>query len=104
MAVPEKLLHKEELLRQLGKYMLTPGELLDLVEQSAREHRGDIRDSLSRNRKMYELTNKDILLIRKQPLMFQRFIDAIFSDFINYLALERGGDRGERPKDIRGKR
>lgn len=83
---------------------MTTGEFLDSVEGSAQNYHKEVLESLLRNDETYELSVADCADIRTHRKRFQRFAEAILADFINYLALERGGDRGERPSHIRGKR
>ena len=97
-------MEKQQLLKEVEKYMMTTGEFLNSLEGSARKYRSKAIMSLLRNASMYELSKKDCSEVERNRRRFQRFLDAVLVDFINHLALERGGDRGEKPEHIRKKR
>ncbi len=74
---------------------MTTGELLNLVEASARAYRAGALSSMIRNAGLYELTPDDVRRITGHHRRHQRLVDAVLADFINRLAAERGGNRGE---------
>ncbi len=74
---------------------MTTGELLNMLEEDAREYRSKALNNIQRNREYYELAAKDVRRIRRRAKQYQRIVDAILADFINEVALRRGLNRGE---------
>lgn len=67
-------------------------ELMSLTRQ-AQEYRADAQKSLERNRHMNE--------IEQGEQVQQRIIDAVLTDFINYLGMKQGADFGLYTEDLR---
>lgn len=67
-------------------------ELMSLTRQ-AQEYRADAQKSLERNRHMNE--------IEQGEQVQQRIIDAVLTDFINYLGMKQGVDFGLYTEDLR---
>lgn len=78
------------------KHIMTVGELLDLVEHSAERYLPEALAIIARNPEACGLTEKDLHRLRRKPQVFQRFAGALLVQFVNHLARERGGNRGER--------
>lgn len=93
-------LQKKELLERARLFMLDVGDLLNIVEESAHCYWWNALDGLILNAKYYKLSKKDVELFEKNPKAIEKLIVAILADFINHMAQERGGNRGELPSHI----
>lgn len=79
---------------------MTRGELLNFLVEEAKKYRGNALASIARNKRMNGLTPNDTKRLRNDPLLFQRFTDALLVDFINTIAVGQCVDYGLYTKHI----
>lgn len=72
---------------------MTKAELLKFIEKRAKEYRKDCIDSINRNKHMNEL--------RGEFSLDQNSIDAILTDFVNYIGIHQGIDYAMYTEDLR---
>lgn len=82
---------------------MTKKQLLALLEDEAKAYRNDALDSIARNRRMNDLTKRDIVGLRKNFKLFERLRDALLVDFINFIGTEQGLDQGLRTEHLQEK-
>ena len=75
--------------------MKTRGELLKYIERMAVEYAPKCGDSVLRNVHMNELPKN-----MEKYLLIQKEIDAILTDFVNYIGTDQGLDYGMYVKDL----
>jgi hypothetical protein len=76
--------------------MFTNGDLIDLLDNSAKRYITGSKASVIRNKHMNNL--------KKSDKIDQDVIDAVVVDFINFVGGERGIDVGMYVSDLRGER
>lgn len=79
---------------------MTKGEFLNHLTVYAKEYRKIAIKSVAGKRHMNQLKDSDIIRIRRNREIFERFADAILVDFINYAGARNGVDYAIYTKDL----
>lgn len=82
---------------------MTRGELLNLLTEEAKIYREKALSSIERNRRMNNLSLKDISKMKKDQQWAQRLADALLVDFINIIGVSQCIDYCLRTKHIKPK-
>ena len=80
---------------------MTSGRYLKMLTEYAQEYRPDALSSIGRNRHMNDLSEHNIRYISTRPqIIIWRVIDALLTDFINFVAARMGVDYGLNSYDV----
>ena len=83
--------------------IVTNGDLMEMLEESARAFCPKALESIVRNRHMNALTGNDIRVLMEFPEQQRRIAEALIVAFANHIIGERGGDFGLYTRHLREK-
>ena len=83
------------------EFVMLKRELLNILEDAARDCRVELIDCIIRNKHMNKLTPADIRKLRSDRGFQQKVVEAVVVQFINKVAIDQGIDLGLYVKHLR---
>lgn len=85
----------------MTRHAMTRGKLLNLLTKEAKRYRRQALASIERNGHMNDLSQKDLMRLKRDRQLTQRVIDALLVDFINIVGVGQCLDYGLYTKNIK---